>query len=188
MLVRICRIVSSRSSTVARIRSAGVPGPSAAGSALQGQPGGEEPLDDVVVQVGGDPLALVEHGDPLLLGPRLGQLDREGGLVGEAGGHVELLGLRTPAPPAPAGPEDPVDLCRAEQWHGEHRAELERRCRRETAASPSGIDSRSGIPVLKTCPDNEPVIGRIVPISCSAPVPTATSMRRSSVAGRAGRP
>ena len=92
IVVRIWLMVASRSATVARIRSVARPGAERGGERLQGQAGGEQALDDVVVQVRGDAVALVEHGGPLLLGAGLGELDGDGGLVGEAGGHVQVLG------------------------------------------------------------------------------------------------
>ena len=73
-------------------RSVARPGPEGAARALQGQPGGEQPLDDVVVQVRGDAFALVEHRGALLLGPGCGQFDRDRGLVGEAGRHLQVVG------------------------------------------------------------------------------------------------
>ena len=52
-----------------------------------------------VVQVGSNPLALGVHRGPLLLGPGFGQLDRDGGMVGESGGHVHCL-VGEDGPPA----------------------------------------------------------------------------------------
>ena len=197
MLVRICRIVSSRSSTVARIRSVAVPGPSVAAVLCRRQPGGEQPLDHVVVQVGRDAVALVEHDDPLLLGPRLGQLDRQRGLVGEARGHVELLRPRTPAarrrrrPTAPRGPASSRAAAPRAPGRGPDRVPP------RTAAPRSEIDSSAaGIPVRKTCPDNEPVIGtspravarprsRRRPSTRSSPSPAgSTTVTRSARAVR----
>jgi hypothetical protein len=65
---------------------------------LQGQSGGEQPLNDVVVQVRGNLLAIGEHRRPLLLGAGLGQLEGDRGPVGEPRGHVHVVGAeRGPA-------------------------------------------------------------------------------------------
>jgi len=57
--------------------------------ALQGKSDGEEPLDDVVVEVPRDPVAVrqdVELAHPAL---RAGQLPGQRGLVSKGGHHVE---------------------------------------------------------------------------------------------------
>ena len=59
--------------------------------ALQRQSDGEEPLDDVVVQVARDPVTVgqnVEFAHPTL---RRGELPGQRRLVGEGGHHVELF-------------------------------------------------------------------------------------------------
>ena len=64
--VRIWRIVSSMSGHDRPSRSAvlGVAQPAA--DALHGEPGGEQPLDHVVVQIARDPVAILEQHHPLL--------------------------------------------------------------------------------------------------------------------------
>ena len=61
------------------------------GDALQLQPGREEPLDDDVVEVAGDPLAVGDHRQLLALDQGLGAVEPEGDLVGEAGEQVAVL-------------------------------------------------------------------------------------------------
>jgi hypothetical protein len=90
-LVRIGLMVSSRWSMAPTIRSAIRPLRESAGHALEGKARGEEPLNDGAVQVRGDPLALLEHRRALLLGARLGKLDRERRLIGESGSHPQVL-------------------------------------------------------------------------------------------------
>ncbi len=111
-VLRIWLIVSSRSPIARRSGPPARPGREAGGHALQGQSRGEEPLDHVVVQVRRDPLALLEHERSLLLGPRLRQFDRERGLIGEAGGHLQVL--RREAGPAhePSDRQDAVHAAR----------------------------------------------------------------------------
>ena len=57
---------------------------------LRSQRGGEQTLDDVVVQVTGDAVPVLEHAQPLLVGARFGQLEGERRLLGERGCHVEI--------------------------------------------------------------------------------------------------
>ena len=59
---------------------------------VQGEGGGEDPLDDVVVQVAGDAVAVGLHLEPPfpLLGT--GQLQDDGGLRGERGEQVQVVG------------------------------------------------------------------------------------------------
>ena len=77
----------------------------AAQRALQLQTGGEQPLDDVVVQVAGDPVAVGEHVE-LALGPvLLPQLQSQRGLLGERGQQRHLARVeRGPARRAAARP------------------------------------------------------------------------------------
>ena len=60
------------------MRSVDGPGWSRPATACSVSPAANSALDDVVVQVGGDPLALVEHCRPLLLVAGIGQLERDG--------------------------------------------------------------------------------------------------------------
>ena len=88
---RIALIVSSRSATDLSSRSATAPSPVIAADALEPQAGGEEPLDDDVVEVAGDPLAVGDHRELLAVGERLGAVERQRDLVGEAGEEVAVL-------------------------------------------------------------------------------------------------
>ena len=90
MAERICRTVSSSSSTVCWIRRWTAGSVLRRSVALQLQTGGEQPLDDVVVQIAGDPVPVGEHVE-LALGPvLLPQLERERGLLGERGQQRHL--------------------------------------------------------------------------------------------------
>ena len=67
------------------------------------------------MQVRRDALALLEHQRPLLLGTRLRELDREGGLAREPEGHPQVL-LGEPGPPGePAHCQDAVHAGGAQQ-------------------------------------------------------------------------
>ena len=63
-----------------------------AADALQAHPGGEQPLDDLVVQVTGDALAVGQQGDVLPRPVRLVRLQRERRLPGEDHDEVGLVG------------------------------------------------------------------------------------------------
>ena len=67
---------------------------------LEGQSRGEELLDDVVVHVAGDPLALLEEREPPTVGVRLGSEDGHTGLHGVEG----LKGSTSRAPTPGRGP------------------------------------------------------------------------------------
>ena len=58
------------------------------GCSLQGHPGGEQPLDDQVVQVAGDPIAVFEQRQALGVPAVLGEFDPDAGLRGEGGHHL----------------------------------------------------------------------------------------------------
>jgi hypothetical protein len=67
---------------------------------LQGQPDGEEALDDVIVQVSRDTVAVGQDAEFTHLPLRARQLPRQGGLIGERRHHVEFFvaeGLRSGA-------------------------------------------------------------------------------------------
>ena len=66
-------------------------GPRPRDGALQREAHGEQALDDVVVQVAGDAVAVGEHVELAHPALRAGQLPGQGGLVGERGHHVELF-------------------------------------------------------------------------------------------------
>ena len=70
------------------IRSTAAGSSTRLGGGLQRQPGGEQSLDDVVVEVAGDPLAFVEQpgGAGLLVEP--GVLDRQAGGGGQPDGEL----------------------------------------------------------------------------------------------------
>jgi hypothetical protein len=111
--VRIWLMVASRSTTVARDAVGGPAGAERGRQGLQRHAAGEQALDDVVVQVGGDAFALVEQRGALLVGARPCELERHGGLVGEAGGQVEVLGGEGLPPAPPNGGEHAVHGVRA---------------------------------------------------------------------------
>ena len=81
---RMSLIVSSSWSTAALIRSATRPCAGDPGGVLQRQPDREQPLDDQVVQVAADPVAVLEHRQPgpIVLGQ--GDLQHQRHLLGEA--------------------------------------------------------------------------------------------------------
>jgi hypothetical protein len=97
----------------------------AARDALQRQPGGEDALDHVVVQVRRDAVAFVEHRGALLLGTRFTQLDGDRGLVGEPGGHVEVLGGEGGSAPQSSRGEHTVHPLRSPQRYHQDRADLQ---------------------------------------------------------------
>ena len=71
---------------------------------VQRQRGGEDPLDDVVVQVAGDAVAVGLHLQPALPLLGAGQLQDDGGLRGERRQQVELVGRERLAAARRAGP------------------------------------------------------------------------------------
>ena len=131
------------------------------------------------MQVRGDPLAIVEHRRPLLLGAGLGQLERDRGLVGEPGGHVHVVGGE-PGPAAqPGRGEHPVHPLRTPQRQHQHRADVARP-RTPSTTSPGsslGWATRSGSPVENARPASDPATGTARPHSPPRPAPTATSTR-----------
>ena len=58
--------------------------------ALEAQPDREQFLDDVVVQVAGDAVAVLEQHHPLFGRARVGEFERDARVIGEAGGHVQV--------------------------------------------------------------------------------------------------
>ena len=76
---------------------------------------GEHLLDDVVVQVAGDPGPVLEEQDALLVVPGLGQLECDRGVVGEGRGQLRVgLGEGSPSG-ATHHDQRPPDLLAAEQ-------------------------------------------------------------------------
>ena len=73
-------------------RRPGVVGLQRAAEPVQGQGGGEDPLDDVVVQVAGDAVAVGLHLQPALALLGAGELEDDGGLRGERRQQVEFVG------------------------------------------------------------------------------------------------
>ena len=83
---------------------------------LQCEADGEQALDDVIVQVAGDAVAVGQDVELAHLALRAGQLPRQRGLVGEGSHHVELVGaegvsLRPAA--APPGRLRPQSVARS---------------------------------------------------------------------------
>ena len=66
-----------------------------AGSGLQGHAHGEEPLDDVIVQVPGDAFTVDHDGELFAVVLGTVELDGEAGLLPEALDHPDLLGAET---------------------------------------------------------------------------------------------
>ena len=87
-------VVDGRVDPLGHLRSAGV-----RHGALQLHAGGEQPLDDHVVQVPGDPLAVLQHHQQLAFLLGAGAFQGERGLAGEAGQQrrVVVAGCRRPA-------------------------------------------------------------------------------------------
>lgn len=102
-------IVSSRSSTARATRSEASACSMKPCGALQGHPGGEQPLNGQVVQIAGDPVTVLEHRDLLGVRTALRELHRDRGLRGEALEGLDLLvGERDPARLA-REQDDPAD-------------------------------------------------------------------------------
>ena len=78
-----------------------VVGPEQGRDALQAQADREQFLDDVVVQVAGDTVAVLEEHDLLLRRARVRQLQRHAGVAGEAGRHLQVAGRERRAAPVP---------------------------------------------------------------------------------------
>ena len=96
MVPRIARMVSSRSPTAASSRSLTLPSAGHRRDPLQLQAGGEEPLDDDVVQVARDALAVGDQRQLLAVGERLRAVEGERDLVGEAGEELAVLHVDEP--------------------------------------------------------------------------------------------
>ena len=85
---RMSRTVWSRSSTACWSRVGHLLLLGDADRALQAQPGGEEPLDDGVVEVAGDALAVLDEGEVGDPGVEAGVLDGDAGRGGEGDDHL----------------------------------------------------------------------------------------------------
>ena len=83
--------------------------------ALQLQSGGEQPLDHQVVQVPGDPVAVLQYGDHRPVALRLGAFEGERGLVGEHPDQIGPTVTETGSRPGSAATirSPPVPRCRA---------------------------------------------------------------------------
>ena len=101
---RTWRIVASRSSTARLIRSVIRSSVGQHRGGLQGQPGGEEPLDHVVVEVAGDPLALVDQRHGGGVDAQLGMLDGDARRRRQRDGQLLVgIGERPAAAPSRSG-------------------------------------------------------------------------------------
>ena len=67
---------------------------------LQRQLRGEDPLDDVVVEVTRDPVAVLEHGDARLVAPPVRELERQRRVQGQLFGHLDVRATERTAPGA----------------------------------------------------------------------------------------
>ena len=85
-------MVASSSSIDSPMRSRAARVGDGAGGGLQCHAHGEEPLDDVVVQVPGDALAVADEGQLFAVGLGAVELDGEARLLPEALDHPDLLG------------------------------------------------------------------------------------------------
>ena len=158
MLVRIWAMVASRSAIAVSTRCAGRARPEGAGQGLQGQAGGEQPLDDVVVQVRGDPFALVEHRGALLLDPGRGEFDRDRGLVGEPGGQLQVVGGERGPAADPGQRQHPVHPGRSTQRHHQHRADIQGTgCDRRQPGLVAGVGQAQRLPGGEHPPGQRPL-------------------------------
>ena len=85
-------MVSSRSDTSRSSRAVNAWSSVRRGQALRVQSSGEEPLDDVIVEVPSNPVPILEYGQALLVRSGLDQLPGQRGLVGERFGEVTVGG------------------------------------------------------------------------------------------------
>jgi hypothetical protein len=95
------------------------------GGALQGHAGREQLLDDVVVQVAGDARPVLEQLHPLRLPTAVGELEGDGGVVGERRGHVDVGHAERAPIPGSADDEHSPDSLGAGEGQGHHRPEGE---------------------------------------------------------------
>ena len=78
------------------------------GGGLQGHAHGEEPLDDVVVQIAGDSLSISQDGELFAVGLQPVELDGEPRLLAEALYHADLLGAEARPADQPCHAQHPV--------------------------------------------------------------------------------
>src|SRR5579863_1584578 len=97
-------------------------GVGAGGMALQSHPEGEQFLDDVVVQVAGDPVVVFGLGQGDLVGAGLDEFHRHGGVAGEGGGHVQVGAGVSRACGQSAQQQRAADLLAGHQRHDDQRA------------------------------------------------------------------
>ena len=91
--------------------------------ALETQTDGEQLLDHVVVQIAGDPIAILEHRDPLLVGARGCQFQSQTRMVGKGSRHGQV-GRREARPPDVASDHHrPENRRRADQGQHHDRAQ-----------------------------------------------------------------
>ncbi len=92
MVERMSRIVTSRSSTAPSMPGADLVVADPAAGPLQLEAGREQPLDDQVVQVPGDPVAVGDQHQLLPVRDGLGTVEGQPGLVGEREQQLALVG------------------------------------------------------------------------------------------------
>ncbi len=111
---RTSRMVASSSSMDSPMRSSAGAIRDRARGGLQRHAHGEEPLDDVVVQVPGDALAVAHDGELFAVVLGTVELDGQARLLSEALDDPDLLGAETGARPAsrttPSTPSLPCDV------------------------------------------------------------------------------
>jgi hypothetical protein len=101
----------------------GVAGPR--GHALQLHAGRVQSLDDQVVQVAGDPVAVVVDREPLGVATALRQFQSHPGLRGEGDQHLDGLRGQRQHPRPPPGGQDPADIARHAQRNHDSRAQAQ---------------------------------------------------------------
>ena len=126
MADRISLMVSSRASTALLTRRPFVRLAHPRGHALQGHAGGVQPLDDQVVQVAGDPVPVLEHGEALLrpggarpargrcpaCAAKLISISTAGGASGIEPGRRPAVRIPRTLPGAPSGTTTAGPRCR----------------------------------------------------------------------------
>jgi hypothetical protein len=103
------------------------------GGPLQGEAGGEQPLDHRVVEVAGDALAILEHGHVLQPGVQAGVVDGDPGGAGECDRQLLVGGVEHVGRPLVGQVQVAEDLAPHPDGHPEERAHR-RVVRREAVA------------------------------------------------------